>query len=33
VKDLLFWRTVVGTAILAAVVVIAIITAVKERRQ
>jgi hypothetical protein len=33
VKDLLFWRTVVATAILAAVVVIAIITAAKERNR
>jgi hypothetical protein len=32
VKDLLFWRTVVGTAILAAVVLIAVITAMKERK-
>jgi len=32
VKDLLFWRTIVVSAILAAVVVIATITAKKERR-
>jgi hypothetical protein len=33
VKDLLFWRTVVATAILGAVLLIAIITAVKERNR
>jgi hypothetical protein len=33
VKDLLFWRTIVGTALLAAVVLIALITAKKERKQ
>jgi hypothetical protein len=33
VKDLLFWRTVVATAILAAVVLIAVITVAKERRR
>jgi len=33
VKDLLFWRTIVSTAILAAVVVIAVITAKKERNR
>jgi hypothetical protein len=31
VQDLLFWRTVVITAILAAVVLVALITAGKER--
>jgi len=33
VKDLLFWRTVVALAILAAVVLIAVITVAKERRR
>jgi hypothetical protein len=32
VQDLLFWRTVVITAILGAVVLIALITAGKERK-
>jgi anti-sigma-K factor RskA len=33
VKDLLFWRTVVATAILAAVLLIAVVTAIKERNR
>jgi anti-sigma-K factor RskA len=33
VKDLLIWRTVIATAILAIVVLIAIVTVSKERRR